>query len=347
MAVINLTDCGGVTFKVQLIKSLPLKPNSQGLDAINTIRFLIEDTGVGIGKEQIQKIFQPFEQVGNTDKRSEGTGLGLAMSSKIIEMMAGSIQVNSQLNAGSQFWFDLDLPSPSKWESCNIELKTAIAGYEGNQIKILVVDDRWENRSVLVNLLTPLGFEVSEAANAQESLEQVNYVEFHAIITDLVMPGMDGFELVSRLRSQPKLKDLVIIISSASVFEAEQHKSLDVGANAFLAKPVQATELLGLLEKHLGLSWIYQESFQLAQNVNQSVEFDSVSSLVPPPDEELVILYNLVIRGNLKAVIKQLEQLKKLDEKYIPFAEQVGELARSFQEKQLRLFIDNYMKSLN
>lgn len=200
---------------------------------------------------------------------------------------------------------------------------------------------------MLVNLLTPLGFEVSEAANAQESLEQVNYVEFHAIITDLVMPGMDGFELVSRLRSQPKLKDLVIIISSASVFEAEQHKSLDVGANAFLAKPVQATELLGLLEKHLGLSWIYQESFQLDQNVNQSVEFDSVSSLVPPPDEELVILYNLVIRGNLKAVIKQLEQLKKLDEKYIPFAEQVGELARSFQEKQLRLFIDNYMKSLN
>ncbi|SKB12394.1 putative Sensor protein [Planktothrix sp. PCC 11201] len=339
---VKFTDCGGVTFKVQLIKLVPLEPNTQELQAINTIRFQIEDTGVGIGKEQMQKIFQPFEQVGNTDKRSEGTGLGLAISLKIVEMMGSSIQVNSQLNTGSQFWFDLDIPSASQWESCNIEPKTAIAGYGGTKLKILAVDDRWENRSVLVNLLAPLGFEVLEAANAQEALEQVNSVQFNAVITDLVMPEMDGFELVSRLRSQPELQDLVIIISSASVFEADQHKSLDVGANAFLPKPIQAAELFALLQKHLGISWTYQESVELDKNVNQSVESDSVSFLVPPPDEELVILYDLVMRGNLKAVTKQLEQLKKLDAKYIPFAERLGELAGSFQEKQLRLFINDY-----
>jgi len=338
---VKFTDRGGVTFKVQLIKSVALEPNSKELNALNTIRFQIEDTGVGIGEEKMQKIFQPFEQVGNTDKMSEGTGLGLAISLKIIEMMGGSLQVNSQLNAGSQFWFDLDLPSASKWESAT-QLQAAIAGYQGTKLKILAVDDKWENRSVLVNLLTPLGFEVLEAANAKAALEQINHGQFHAVITDLVMPEMDGFELVSRLRSQPKFKDLVIIISSASVFEADQHKSLDMGANAFLPKPVQAAELFVLLQKHLRISWVYQESSHLDTNVNQSVRSDSDSLLVPPPDEELVILYDLVMRGNLKAVTKQVEHLKNLDAKYIPFAERVGELAASFQEKQLRLFINDY-----
>ncbi|MEG4032894.1 ATP-binding protein [Microcoleus sp. S36b_A4] len=338
---VKFTDRGGVTFKVQLIKSVALEPNPKELNAINTIRFQIEDTGVGIGEQQMQKIFKPFEQVGNTNKMSEGTGLGLAISLKIIELMGGSIRVNSQLNAGSQFWFDLDLPSASKWESA-IQLQTAIAGYQGTKLKILAVDDKWENRLVLVNLLAPLGFEVLEAANAKEALKQVDRSQFNAIITDLVMPEMDGFELVSRLRSQPKFKDLVIIVSSASVFEADQHKSLDMGANAFLPKPLQAAELFALLQKHLGISWVYQELPHLNQNVNQSVQLDSASSLVPPPDEELVILYDLVMRGNLKAVTKQIEQLKKLDAKYIPFAERVGELAASFQEKQLRLFINDY-----
>ncbi|MEG4107968.1 ATP-binding protein [Microcoleus sp. S13_C5] len=338
---VKFTDRGGVTFKVQLIKSVPLETNPNELNAINSIRFQIEDTGVGIGEEKMQKIFQPFEQVGNTDKMSEGTGLGLAITLKIIEMMGGSIRVNSQLNAGSQFWFDLDLPSASKWESA-IQLQAAIAGYQGTKLKILAVDDQWENRSVLVNLLAPLGFEVLEAANAKEALKQVDSSQFNAIITDLVMPEMDGFELVSRLRSQPKFKDLVIIVSSASVFEADQHKSLDMGANAFLPKPVQAADLFVLLQKHLGISWVYQKSSHLNQNVNQSVRSDSDSLLVPPPDEELVILYDLVMRGNLKAVTQQVEQLKKLDAKYIPFAERVGELAASFQEKQLRLLINDY-----
>ncbi|MEG4960348.1 MULTISPECIES: PAS domain-containing protein [unclassified Microcoleus] len=338
---VKFTDRGGVTFKVQLIKSVALEPNPKELNAINTIRFQIEDTGVGIGEEQMQKIFKPFEQVGDTNKMAEGTGLGLAISLKIIEMMGGSIRAASQLNAGSQFWFDLDLPSASKWESA-IQLQAAIAGYQGTKLKILAVDDQWENRSVLVNLLTPLGFEVLEAVNAKEALKQVICGQFNAIITDLVMPEMDGFELVSRLRSQPKFQDLVIIVSSASAFEADQYKSLDVGANAFLPKPVQAAELLVLLQKHLGISWVYQESPHLNQNVNQSVQLDSASSLVPPPDEELVILYDLVMRGNLKAVTQQVEQLKKLDAKYIPFAERVGELAASFQEKKLRLFINDY-----
>lgn len=342
---IKFTDQGGVTFKVQLIKSVALKPNSKQLNTIHTIRFQIEDTGVGIGEEQMQKIFQPFEQVGDTQKMAEGTGLGLAISLKIVQMMGGRIQVASQLNIGSQFWFDLDLPSARNWEEPTVQpqatLRT-IAGYQGTKLTILVVDDKWENRSVLVNLLTPLGFEVLESVNGKEALKQINSYQINAIITDLIMPEMDGFELIHYLRSQPQLQNLVIIVSSASVFPSAQHKSLDCGANAFLSKPIQANELLLLLQKHLNISWIYQDSSHIEPNVTQSVPLNSGSDLVPPPDEELVILYDLVMRGNLKAVNKKVEELKKLDGKYIPFAEKVGELASNFQEKQLRLFINDY-----
>ncbi|OKH36881.1 hypothetical protein NIES2119_15800 [[Phormidium ambiguum] IAM M-71] len=342
---IKFTDRGGVTFKVQLTKSVALKPNSKQLNTINTIRFQIEDTGVGISEEQMQKIFQPFEQVGNTQKMAEGTGLGLAISLKIVEMMGSKIQVTSQLNAGSQFWFDLDLPSAHNWEELTVQPQDtlrAIAGYQGTKLTILVVDDKWENRSVLVNLLTPLGFEMLEAANGQAALKQINSYQINAIITDLLMPEMDGFELIHYLRSQPQFQNLVIIVSSASVFPSAQNKSLDFGANAFLSKPIQVNELLLLLQKHLNISWIYQDSSHIEPNVTQSVPSNSGSDLVPPPDEELVILYDLVMRGNLKAVNKKVEELKKLDGKYIPFAEKVGDLASNFQEKQLRLFINDY-----
>lgn len=342
---VKFTERGGVTFKVQLIKSVALKSNSKQLNTINTIRFQIEDTGVGISEKQIQKIFQPFEQVGETQKMAEGTGLGLTISLKIVEMMGGRIQISSQLKTGSQFWFDLNLPSACNWEELTVQPQAklrAITGYQGNKLRILVVDDMWENRSVLVNLLTPLGFEVLEAANGQEALKQINSYQINAIITDLIMPEMDGFELIHYLRSQPQLQNLVIIVSSASVFSSAKNKSLDCGANAFLPKPIQVNELLLLLQKHLEISWIYQDSCYIKPNVIQSVPSNLGSSLVPPPDEELVILYDLVMRGNLKAVTKKVEELKKLDEKYIPFAEKVGELASNFQEKQLRLFIDDY-----
>lgn len=348
---VKFTDRGSVTFKVQRIKSGALKPNSKQLNIINTIRFQIEDTGVGISEEQMQKIFQPFEQVGDTQKMAEGTGLGLAISLKIVEMMGGRIQVASQLNTGSQFWFDLDLPSTCDWEALTVQPQAAIdsstplhsiAGYQGTKLRILVVDDKWENRAVLVNLLAPLDFEVLEAANAQEALNQINSYQINAMIADLVMPGMDGFELMSSLRSQPKFQELVIIASSASVFASDRYKSLDSGANAFLSKPIQANDLLLLLQKHLGISWIYQDSPHFDRNANQDLQSDVAAYLVPPPDEELVILYDLVMRGNLKAVTQQVERLKSLDQKYVPFAEQVGELARNFQEKQLRLFINDY-----
>ncbi|HLO52324.1 MAG TPA: ATP-binding protein [Kamptonema sp.] len=337
---VKFTDKGSVTFKVGVIESSTIESEVNTLNAIKKIRFQIVDTGVGMSEEQKQKIFTPFEQVGETKRRAEGTGLGLTISSKIIEMMDSQIRVSSQLGAGSQFWFDLDLLCASEFTlKPTFELKGTIVGFTGNKRKLLVVDDRWENRSVIVNLLTPIGFEVIEAVNGAEGLEKVNEFNPDAIITDLVMPVMDGFELLRRLRNVEKLKEMIVIVSSASVFEADEYKSLDAGANAFLPKPVQVSELFDLLETQLDISWIYAEPKQAESTPKLSVSNYSTESLVIPPSETLEILYDLAKKGNMKAIIQQAEELKKLDEKWIPFAEIVCEMARGFHEKQLRAFL--------
>ncbi|OCQ97994.1 hypothetical protein BCD67_02385 [Oscillatoriales cyanobacterium USR001] len=339
----KFTDVGSVTLKVGVVESVVIASETNTLNAIQKIRFQIEDTGVGMTEEQIEKIFTPFEQVGDTKRMAEGTGLGLAISLKIVQIMRSSIRVNSQKGAGSQFWFDLDLPCASEFTlKATSEFKGTITGYTGKRRQILVVDDRWENRSVIVNLLTPVGFEVVEATNGNEGLEKVIELIPDLIITDLVMPVMDGFQLLRRLRSDEKFKEIIVIVSSASVFETDQYKSLDAGANAFLPKPVQVSELFNLLEKQLGLSWVYEKSTQKVPTMTNSQEKSVTTELIVPPLAVMESLHDLVMKGNLKAIIREMEELKNSDPQLVAFAEQVCELAKGFQEKKLRAFLAQY-----
>ncbi len=344
---VKFTDAGGVIFKVAVVESVAIESTAIAPKAIHKIRFQIEDTGVGMTSEQMQKIFQPFEQVGEARRMAEGTGLGLAISLKIIEIIGSSILVSSKPQVGSKFWFDLSLPSAADGKVLpTVQPTGTIVGFTGNKRKILVVDDRWENRSVIVNFLTPIGFIVVEAVNGIEGLEQARELMPDAIITDLAMPKMDGFELLRHLRASPEFKDIVIIVSSASVFETDQYKSLDAGADAFLPKPVEASDLFGLLQRHLGLSWLYEQLVEVfpppAKNIKRDSALSSAAAIVPPPPEEIDIFYDLIMKGNLKAIIKQAEHLKNLDANFIPFAEQLCEFSQKFQEKQLKSFISQY-----
>ena len=148
----------------------------------------------------MSKIFLPFEQVGNVKKQSEGTGLGLTISKKIVELMGSTLEVESHSGKGSTFWFDIQIPEANEWFH---QSKTAsqqnIVGFTGDKAKILVVDDHWENRSVITNFLEPLGFEILEAENGQEGLSKAMEFKPDLILTDISMPVMDGFEMMSYL----------------------------------------------------------------------------------------------------------------------------------------------------
>ena len=166
---VKFTEKGGVIFAVDVIKNL--ESSTQNL---SRIRFRVQDTGPGMTPEQVKKIFLPFEQVGDVKKQSEGTGLGLAISQKIVALMQSEIAIDSRAGVGSIFSFEVELPQAQNWtDSSRIIEQGTVLSYKGDdKYKILVVDDRWENRAVLVNLLEPIGFEMIEAADGKEGLDR-------------------------------------------------------------------------------------------------------------------------------------------------------------------------------
>ncbi|MBR8836133.1 MAG: response regulator [Stigonema ocellatum SAG 48.90 = DSM 106950] len=338
---IKFTENGSVTFR---IKSQAIAPVFN-VPQQRCLYFEVIDTGVGMTPAQLEKIFLPFEQVGNTNKQSEGTGLGLAISLKIISLMNSRIQVMSEVGKGSTFWFKIKVPVATNWAKASRTVQQGIiAAYDGQKRKVLVVDDKWENRSVIVNLLEPIGFEVIEASNGQEGLDQAYRQQPDLIITDLVMPEMHGFELLRQLRQSPTLKDRVMIASSASVFEADQFKSLDAGASAFLPKPVQADALLDLMQKHLNLSWVYEESSALQPDDYEALPETDAKELIPPPIDILTHLYELTQDGDFDAVSTEAEKLRKEHPKYREFAQRLQQLAEDCQLEEVETLLKQFLK---
>ena len=167
---------------------------------------------------------------------------------------------------------------------------------------------------MVFNLLEPLGFEIIEALNGQQGFEQAELAQPDLIITDLVMPVMDGFELMTQLRRQASLKTIPIIASSASVFEVDQHKSLDAGADEFLSKPVQADELIDMLKVHLGLTWTYEAPSENSIDplTEPSVVINDESAAVTnehPPADIVDRIRALAAVGDLDGVVAEAEAI--------------------------------------
>lgn len=308
------------------------------------LRFQVEDTGIGIAEEQLEEIFLPFKQVGEDSRKTEGTGLGLAISRQLVEMMGGELKVTSTLGKGSVFWVDLDLAEVANPTNVKKIVERQISGFVSDKKKVLVVDDKYSNRSVLVNLLQPLGFEVLEATDGLDCLNKAPEFQPALIFMDLVMTVMDGFEATRRLRMLPNFKEVVVIAISASVFEFEQKQSLEVGCNDFLPKPFRVAELLEKLRIHLGLSWIYEdvETDQTQQkNVNVKTKNQNLQ-LIPPSAEEIAILLDLAMKGDLRSIAQRAAKLEGLDEQLLPFTNHLHQLAKEFKGKQIVDFIKQY-----
>ncbi|MDJ0635242.1 MAG: ATP-binding protein [Xenococcaceae cyanobacterium MO_188.B29] len=250
---VKFTDHGRVVLRVRGISDFSA---SKGFPQ-QKIRFEVIDTGVGISAEEQPKIFQPFEQVGNIKGRSAGTGLGLSISKQLVSLMGGKLQVKSKLGVGSNFWFEtaFTLVENNLDRSQKPKLENVI-GYKGQERKILVVDDKEANRWLLVNILEPLGFRVLTANNGEHMFELINQERPDLICLDLFMPGKTGFTSAKQLRRIPNLKNIPIIVVSATAITKEIYQYLE--CDEFLSKPVNEEKLLELLQKYLHLEWVYQ-----------------------------------------------------------------------------------------
>ncbi len=336
---IKFTDHGSVTLKVKSEEAVRNRVSSRNLVSFS---FRIEDTGVGISPENLDAVFKPFKQVGEQERQAKGTGLGLAISRNLVELMGGQLHVSSQINAGTQFWFELTLPVVyySVADSlAQISSRLPIIGVKDESPKILIVDDNLANRAVAADLLSPLGFTIEQANDGREGLEKAMKWLPDAIITDLIMPEMDGFELIRQLRQAPLLKEKIIIASSASVYDADKDRSLAIGSNAFLPKPIQVKALLEQLQHHLNLTWVYGDK------VKEGVEENSISQAMAfPPLEEIKSLYELSLMGNAKELRKQGVILAESDVSLKPFAAKMQTFLKKYQIDELGEWLEGEMK---
>ncbi|MGL5064628.1 MAG: ATP-binding protein, partial [Microcoleus sp.] len=343
---VKFTDRGSVTFKVEVIGNEQQEQfsisNSQF--SVVKIRFQIEDTGCGISAENLEKIFLPFEQVGDISLRIEGTGLGLAITQKLVCLMGSQICVESNPSVGSRFWFDLDLPVIDSLTNSNF-VKTADIpiGYQGKKQKILAIDDLWENRSVIVNLLEPIGFELAEAADGEEGLEKAAQFQPNLILCDLVMPRMDGFGLIRELRQLPNFQSTIVIAVSASVFSSDREKCLAAGYTDFIAKPIQAADLLDKIQSYLNLSWVYEQKDSGANFTANLPLASSIQEMVVPPKEELLVLYQAAKGGDVEVVELEVNRLDRLKSEYACFAAWVLAMSEDFEYQAIVKTIDRYL----
>ncbi|MBE7380660.1 MAG: CHASE2 domain-containing protein [Leptolyngbya sp. SIO1E4] len=222
--------------------------------------FEVEDTGPGVADQEMDRLFQPFEQTAIGQQMQEGTGLGLAISQQFVQLMGGEITVESVLGQGSTFRFTIltqalqVYPDETRLGSPVVDrLAPGQAPY-----RLLVVEDQADSRKLLTTLLNTVGFQVWEARNGVEGLQRFAVCNPHAVLIDMCMPIMDGYEAVQKVRATPQGRDVIVIAVTGSAFEDEHAVILAAGCDDVVSKPIQSELLFSKLATHLGVQYIYR-----------------------------------------------------------------------------------------
>ncbi|WP_017292846.1 ATP-binding protein [Geminocystis herdmanii] len=292
--------------------------------------FEIIDTGIGISKEDETKIFQAFQQSEIGKHTPEGTGLGLTITKQFIQLMGGDIYVTSQESIGSTFRFNIKVKEVKPNTIIQIPQKSRVIALAPNQpqYRVLVVDDKWVNRQLLIKLLQPFGFELQEAENGKQAIEIWQNWQPHVIWLDMRMPVMDGYETIKRIKSTIQGNATIVIALTTSVLGNQQQIILDAGCDDYVRKPFLDSTIFEILEKHLGLKFIYEKIPEI--NHHQKVTPTEILTL-----ESLAIMPSQWHQELKKAVLM-------LDEKKMLFLiEQIPSNHHQIREK-LRQLVSNF-----
>jgi two-component system sensor histidine kinase/response regulator len=256
---IKFTQAGSVTLRVSSVIADWSLVDNQPM----TILFEVEDTGSGIAPNELENLFKPFTQTQSGLKFGEGTGLGLPISQKFVQLMGGEISASSVLAQGSKFTFNI-LVSPVEkipLVETTQPIRKKVTGLAPNQptYRILVAEDKPTNRLLLVKLLSSLGFEVQEAQNGQEAIAMWESWEPHLIWMDMRMPVLNGYEATKHIKASLKGQATVIIALTASAFEEQRQAILSVGCDDFVRKPFREEYLLAKISEYLGVRFLYEQ----------------------------------------------------------------------------------------
>lgn len=277
--------------------------------------FEVKDSGIGIDKSNLEKVFKPFEQVKQDNYTQQGTGLGLSITKELISLMGGNIYLKSQVGVGSEFYFSINYEKANEEELSKENNAKNIVGIKNENFTktILVVDDIKENRDLIILLLNSYGFKTLEATSGKEALDVFENEKLDLIFMDILMEGMDGLETMQNIRASKNGKDIPIIALSANVFEEDKKEAIKNGANDFLAKPVEEKEILLILEKYLHIELEYENKEkridvkkELETLPQEFVEKLKEKALLMDNDGIFELLKEYELSNDLKIYIKNL-----------------------------------------
>jgi PAS domain S-box-containing protein len=312
----KFTEKGGVVLRVRL------QQDGFSLEAE------IEDTGVGISDDEIGGMFQYFEQTQSGRMSGTGTGLGLAISRAFVRLMGGDVTVRSRVGHGSVFGFGVLLQSAEPVTAKVLGFRRAQhLKLDQPRFRILIADDKQDNRTLLSQLLEPIGFELREAVNGLEALRSYEEWHPHLILMDVIMPILDGNEAVCAIRERDS--SVKIISISASTFEQDRNKTLETGADDFIAKPFRQLELLEKIRALLGAEYIYEDE---SVDAAPATIDPTVSSLVALPDDLLSQIEIAARIGDFERITELVSEAALV---YPKEAAKLGRLAEEFDSNTL------------
>ncbi|MCP4693284.1 MAG: PAS domain S-box protein [Desulfobacterales bacterium] len=287
----------------------------------------VEDTGVGIPEEDQKNIFQSFKQRhGQSTRKYGGTGLGLTISKRLVEMMRGRIEVSSKFGVGTTFGITLGEVHVATTEARTKEKESSDADHiTFKNARILVVDDVESNRDLLKEMLGGVNLDVLTAENGEEAILVAEAYRPDAIIMDIRMPVMDGVEATRRLKKSPKTRETPVIALTASAKLSDKEEMLRIGLDGYLVKPVRARELLGELSRYL----VHEEKTPVGPDRGAPPMASTMEEIRKKPE------LNKLLREKIAPACKKLSKAMKMKE-IKAFAETLEKLGAEYEVEALK-----------
>ncbi len=334
---IKFTKQGGVTLRVRVQDEMPKEPVAEApspspapespLSSFSPrpeqvfLRFKVEDTGVGIAPDYRSHIFDPFFQIPRSDQSQEGTGLGLPISQHFVRMMGGDLHVESRPGQGSTFAFVLPVRLTEAVRDTSHRLLRRVVGLAPGQpsYRILIVEDHEDNRTMLHELLTSLGFDVRGAADGREGIAVWEQWFPHLIFMDIRMPVLDGVEATRVIKTTEQGQATPIVALTASAFEENRIPILAAGCDDFLRKPFRHEDIIWKLMKNLGVQFVCEtapegEPQEEAAGGGSEVSFSDPdylrAELAKLPFEWVLDLHRAAILGNIQQMYDLTDHLR-------------------------------------
>jgi signal transduction histidine kinase/CheY-like chemotaxis protein len=305
---IKFTQVGSITLRVGVDHTIPAPIAGVYL------YFQVQDTGVGIGSDELALIFEPFVQAEAGVRSQQGTGLGLSISRKFVQLMGGTITAQSILGQGTQFTFTMQVELAVTSDQTDITDASTVVCLAPNQpcYRILVVDDSWPNRRLLSKLLVSVGFEVKEAEHGKAAIAIWQTWKPQLIYMDLHMPIMDGYEATQIIKAAENRRKTFVVALTANYFEGERSRALNTGCDAVIHKPFREDTIFEVMSELLDAQYVYASSesltaFSLSSVINShNLDFYQVAKQSPEWLDQLAVAATHLDQGGLMQLLDQL-----------------------------------------